>query len=616
MPTTTTKGTLQYSNDTKYDGDILVIESTLPLALRLLTNCTAIINLGQDNLQEAENQKMYYRHGSGSLLVPSTLEKFVGTFLHDEFTFGTYTRGKFETYTGEFSNGSFNCAGSHVCRGVKYVGEFKDGLRHGNGTLEDVDGRVYSGSFKFGQQHGYGTETNGTGTKFEGNFYRGLQSGHGKLSLASGATFEGPFRNGSRAFGDWLIRFANGDSYQGASSDGVNPHGKGTIKTREGDVFNGEFCNGLKHGAGLIIFASGEEWKGEFLHGQPVGLCDWAADDGHLSDITLNLNSNSNSYSNSYSNSNSNLEEKEKVAKVKPNLQRSSSEYIGGLDSDNLRHGMGTYSSAKIGIKQDGEYEHGKFVRGFFSVLNTLTYTGEFDEMGEFHGEGEVSSKSATDIMATSTTELTLLQLVDCSGVCYVGGFKHGVKEGCGRCVDASNEGTVFVGEFKNGQQNGVGTLSKIVEEDSGKFIYSGGWKEGRMDGEGKLWRNNEMYSGCWRGGLMDGIFNIEGEDKNEECEFKLGERVLVGGADVRIEWKDEDGRINATFNGDWNGLGIHKGVGNDVYNGEFVLGKRCGQGQCIFANGEVFKGFWIRDRIDTTREGMLTLADGTVHEY
>jgi len=41
----------------------------------------------------------------------------------------------------------------------KYVGEFKDGLRHGQGTLTLIDGSKYVGEFKDGRRHGQGTYT-------------------------------------------------------------------------------------------------------------------------------------------------------------------------------------------------------------------------------------------------------------------------------------------------------------------------------------------------------------------------------------------------------------------------------------------------------------------------
>ena len=43
--------------------------------------------------------------------------------------------------------------------GNKYVGEFKDGGKHGQGTMTTSDGRKYVGEFKDGLPNGQGTIT-------------------------------------------------------------------------------------------------------------------------------------------------------------------------------------------------------------------------------------------------------------------------------------------------------------------------------------------------------------------------------------------------------------------------------------------------------------------------
>ena len=51
--------------------------------------------------------------------------------------------------------------------GSKYVGEFKEGKKNGQGTLTSPDGRKYVGEFKDGKQHGQGTETFPHGSTYE-----------------------------------------------------------------------------------------------------------------------------------------------------------------------------------------------------------------------------------------------------------------------------------------------------------------------------------------------------------------------------------------------------------------------------------------------------------------
>ena len=57
--------------------------------------------------------------------------------------------------------------------GAKYVGEFKNGKRHGQGILTYSDGAKYVGEFKNGKQHGHGTYTYLYGDKYVGEFSNG-----------------------------------------------------------------------------------------------------------------------------------------------------------------------------------------------------------------------------------------------------------------------------------------------------------------------------------------------------------------------------------------------------------------------------------------------------------
>ena len=54
--------------------------------------------------------------------------------------------------------------------GVKYVGEYKDGKRHGQGTYTFPDGKKYVGGWKDSKYHGQGTLTSSDGKYFVGEF--------------------------------------------------------------------------------------------------------------------------------------------------------------------------------------------------------------------------------------------------------------------------------------------------------------------------------------------------------------------------------------------------------------------------------------------------------------
>ena len=56
---------------------------------------------------------------------------------------------------------------------MEYVGEYKDGKKHGQGTYTWFDGGIYVGKWKDGKEHGQGTYTSPVGTKYVGEWKDG-----------------------------------------------------------------------------------------------------------------------------------------------------------------------------------------------------------------------------------------------------------------------------------------------------------------------------------------------------------------------------------------------------------------------------------------------------------
>ena len=105
-------------------------------------------------------------NGQGTETFPNGY-KYVGEFKNGKrHGQGTYSwpywksllpgyKGSYKKYDGTFS---------------KYVGEFKNGLRHGKGTQTYPDGYKYVGEFKDDEKNGQGIETLWYGAKFIGEF--------------------------------------------------------------------------------------------------------------------------------------------------------------------------------------------------------------------------------------------------------------------------------------------------------------------------------------------------------------------------------------------------------------------------------------------------------------
>ncbi len=97
-------------------------------------------------------------HGLG------TMTYLDGRVIEGEFLHGTIQGKAKLTYPdgavleGEWENGML-IEGTYSFEGYKYVGEFKDGQRHGQGRGAYADGRLYVGEWKDGLPNGQGKGT-------------------------------------------------------------------------------------------------------------------------------------------------------------------------------------------------------------------------------------------------------------------------------------------------------------------------------------------------------------------------------------------------------------------------------------------------------------------------
>ena len=155
------------------------------------------------------------------------------------------------------SSGVFhNCFGTYTSpTGHKYVGEWKDDKRHGQGTLTSPNGDKYVGEWKDGKRHGQGTMTNARGEKYVGEFKDGKKDGQGTYTNADGAKYVGELKDGKK-HGQGTYTWANGDKYVGEYKDDKR-HGQGTYTWADGRKYVGEYKNG-KPREGIMYLASGE----------------------------------------------------------------------------------------------------------------------------------------------------------------------------------------------------------------------------------------------------------------------------------------------------------------------------------------------------------------------
>jgi len=206
-------------------------------------------------------------------------DRYVGEFKNDKkHGQGTYyylaeNEWKGDKYVGEYKDDKKNGQGTYTfANGNKYVGEFKDGQPNGQGTYTFADGDKYVGEFKDGQPNGQGTYTAANGDKYVGEFKDHEYHGQGTYTYASGNKYVGQYKDGKKD-GQGTYTYASGNKYVGQYKDGKKD-GQGTYTFADGDKFVGEYKDGKRNGQGVYFFSDGSkhigEYEGDNLNGKGV----------------------------------------------------------------------------------------------------------------------------------------------------------------------------------------------------------------------------------------------------------------------------------------------------------------------------------------------------------
>ena len=94
-----------------------------------------------------------------------------------------------------------NCFGAHTYSDgatAKYVGEWRDNKRHGQGTYTYADGSKYVGEYRDSKSHGQGTYTFANGSKYVGEWRDEQRNGQGIQYTANGTIeLSGMWANGA-----------------------------------------------------------------------------------------------------------------------------------------------------------------------------------------------------------------------------------------------------------------------------------------------------------------------------------------------------------------------------------------------------------------------------------
>ena len=153
--------------------------------------------------------------------------------------------------------------------GNQYSGDLVDGVFHGTGRMEWVDGRTYEGEFRNGWVHGQGVMTFPNGETYNGTYHNEIRHGQGELVLPNGDIYTGAFFEGTISGKGEYIYKASGERYVGFFDGGLK-EGFGSLVTANGRYVGG-FRKDKKHGFGVEYDTDGSEYRGYFSKGERHG---------------------------------------------------------------------------------------------------------------------------------------------------------------------------------------------------------------------------------------------------------------------------------------------------------------------------------------------------------
>ena len=136
-----------------------------------------------------------------------------------------FTEGDEDTqvkYVGEVKDGVPHGQGVETSKRniYRFEGKFVNGLKHGQGSMTYLEGSKHVGEYKDGKANGQGTLIASDGRRYVGNWKDGLPNGEGTVTYP----VENDFPDGRAIIGEWR----EGDPWDATEYDSNLPKG-GTV---------------------------------------------------------------------------------------------------------------------------------------------------------------------------------------------------------------------------------------------------------------------------------------------------------------------------------------------------------------------------------------------------
>jgi len=133
------------------------------------------------------------------------------------------------------------------------------------------------------------------------------------------------------------------------------------------------------------------------------------------------------------------------------------------------------------------------------------------------------------------------------------------------------DDGSTYVGQIVGGQRHGHGVRTSADEQ------YSGQWKHGHRDGQGRqTWQDGRVFEGQFREGKLEGRGRME---------WHMPKGLLVYEGEYVNDLKE--------------GQGKYIWPDGRMYDGEWYQGKRSGKATFVNSAGERRESIWNDDKLE-----------------
>ena len=186
---------------------------------------------------------------------------------NNKFYFVNFFNG---VYYGELKHAKMNGVGKFKYNSgsiLRYVGEFQENLKHGQGKEFYANGGWYFGQFENDERSGEGeglvfySET----SYYKGQLLNNMKHGKGEFVTNNGTKYVGLWDEDTMDCENGIWTCFNGSKYNGGWKR-HKFHGYGEYVGQDGNKYNGMFELNKRHGEGEFYMTNGDVYKGEFLH--------------------------------------------------------------------------------------------------------------------------------------------------------------------------------------------------------------------------------------------------------------------------------------------------------------------------------------------------------------